>query len=196
MTGLLGMATKYAEALLSVRFRVVDEHGEMSGGPMYFLSRGISARWLGRALGAAFALFAAIAAFGIGNGVQSQEVANTLRTTAGVEPLVTTSVLAVLVAAVILGGIRSIARFVGVLVPAMLVLYMGGALAVLFLNLEHIPRAFAQVDHLRIQRKRAGWRSARRLRRRRDPVRLRPRHLLQRERIGLCRHRGRRRRDA
>jgi AGCS family alanine or glycine:cation symporter len=104
VTGLLGMATKYAEALLSVRFRVVDEHGQMSGGPMYFLSRGISARGLGRLLGGAFALFAAIAAFGIGNGVQSQEVANTLRTTAGVEPLLTTSALAILVAAVILGA--------------------------------------------------------------------------------------------
>jgi AGCS family alanine or glycine:cation symporter len=145
VTGLLGMATKYAEALLSVRFRVVDERGQMSGGPMYFLSRGISVRWLGRALGAAFALFAAVAAFGIGNGVQSQEVANTLKTTAGVEPLVTTVALAVLVAAVILGGIRSIARFVGFLVPAMLVFYMGGALAVLFLNAEHIPRALAHV---------------------------------------------------
>jgi len=91
------------------------------------------------------ALFAAIAAFGIGNGVQSQEVANTLRTTAGVDPLISTTLLAVLVAAVILGGIRSIARFVGVLVPAMLVLYMGEALVVLFLNVEQIPRALAQV---------------------------------------------------
>lgn len=145
ITGLLGMATKYAEALLSVRFRVTDEHGKMSGGPMYFLSRGIGARGLGRGLGAAFALFAAIAAFGIGNGVQSQEVANTLQTSAGVDPMLTTTVLAVLVAAVILGGIRSIARFVGVLVPAMLVFYMGGALAVLFVNAELIPRALATV---------------------------------------------------
>jgi AGCS family alanine or glycine:cation symporter len=145
VTGLLGMATKYAEALLSVRYRVVDEHGEMAGGPMYFLSRGLPFRRLGRALGIAFALFAAIAAFGIGNGVQSQEVANTLRTTAGVAPLLTTSVLALLVAAVILGGIHSIARFAGVLVPAMLVLYTAGAIAVLVINVELIPRALVQV---------------------------------------------------
>jgi AGCS family alanine or glycine:cation symporter len=110
VTGLLGMATKYSEALLSVRYREVDERGHMSGGPMYFLARGIPHRRLGRGLAAAFALFAAVAAFGIGNGVQSQEVATTLRTSFGFDPFLTTVVLAILVGLVILGGIRSIAR--------------------------------------------------------------------------------------
>ncbi|MGZ8709720.1 MAG: alanine:cation symporter family protein, partial [Thermoanaerobaculia bacterium] len=70
MTGLVGMATKYSEALLSVKYRVVDDHGEQAGGPMYYLSRGLENKTLGRFLGGAFALMAAIAAFGIGNMVQ------------------------------------------------------------------------------------------------------------------------------
>jgi AGCS family alanine or glycine:cation symporter len=145
MTGLVGMATKYAEALLSVRYRVTDEHGHMSGGPMYFLSRGLPQLGLGSGLGAAFALFAAVAAFGIGNGVQSQEVGRALEATFGFEPLVTHCVLAALVAAVTLGGVRSIGRFASVLVPAMVAVYTLGALAILVLNASEIPRALGAV---------------------------------------------------
>jgi AGCS family alanine or glycine:cation symporter len=145
VTGALGMATKYSEALLSVRYREVDSRGHMSGGPMYFLARGIPNRRLGRALGAAFALFAAVAAFGIGNGVQSQEVATTLHTSFGFQPLATTACLATLVALVILGGVRSIARFASAIVPSMIVFYMIGAAAVLVIQYDQIPRAFALV---------------------------------------------------
>jgi AGCS family alanine or glycine:cation symporter len=145
VTGALGMATKYSEALLSVRYREVDARGHMSGGPMYFLARGIPNARLGRALAGAFALFAAIAAFGIGNGVQSQEVATTLHTSFGFPPLATTICLAALVALVILGGIRSIARFASAIVPSMIVFYMLGAAAVLVIQFGQIPRAFALV---------------------------------------------------
>jgi AGCS family alanine or glycine:cation symporter len=145
ITGLLGMATKYAEALLSVRYRAVDERGEMAGGPMYFLARGIGSRTLGRTLAAAFAIFAALAAFGIGNGVQSEEVGNALRVTFGLPPRATQAALAILVAAVTIGGIRSIGRFSGFLVPVMVVVYMAGAGAVLILNAAYIPRAFEAV---------------------------------------------------
>ena len=144
VTGLVGMATKYAEALLSVRFRETDEHGHMSGGPMYFLSNGLRDRG-GRGLGVAFALFAALAAFGIGNGVQSREVGKALHATFGADPTATQAVLAVLVAAVILGGIRSIARLASVLVPFMAVLYMAGAAVILVINVAAIPQAFAAV---------------------------------------------------
>jgi AGCS family alanine or glycine:cation symporter len=144
ITGLLGMATKYSEALLSVRYREVDENGHMSGGPMYFLSRGIPNRF-GAFLGGAFALFAAIAAFGIGNGVQSQEVATALEATFGFDPLATMIGLALLVALVILGGIRAIARFASALVPTMVVFYLIGAVVVLALNVEQIPRALGLV---------------------------------------------------
>ena len=145
ITGFLGMATKYAEALLSVRYREVDARGQMSGGPMYFLARAIPNARLGRTLAAAFALFAAVAAFGIGNGVQSLEVATTLESSFGFEPLATTSTLAILVALVIVGGVRSIARFASLIVPAMIVFYMAGAVAVLIVNHDQILRAIAWV---------------------------------------------------
>jgi AGCS family alanine or glycine:cation symporter len=145
MTGLVGMATKYAEALLSVRYRETDANGRMSGGPMYFLARGVRHRGLGRVLGAAFALFAAIAAFGIGNGVQSVEVGKALGATFAVNPRLTQGVLAVLVAAVTLGGIRSIARVTSLLVPLMIVFYMGAGTFVLVLNAAWIPEALASV---------------------------------------------------
>lgn len=145
MTGLVGMATKYAEALLSVHYRVHDEDGQICGGPMYFLSRGIPNRRLGRALGAAFALFAAIAAFGIGNGVQSQEVGKAVHHGFGVEPVLTQTVLALLVAAVTLGGIRSIARVASLLVPLMIALYMGGGVLALIANAAWIPAALEAV---------------------------------------------------
>ncbi len=144
MTGLVGMATKYAEALLSVRYRVRDEQGRFCGGPMYFLSRAIPNRF-GRGLGAAFALFAAIAAFGIGNGVQSQEVGKAVRAAAGIDPVVTQTLLALLVAAVTIGGIRSIARVSSLLVPLMIVLYLTGGTIALVLNAAFIPAALEAV---------------------------------------------------
>ena len=145
ITGLVGMATKYSEAVLGVRFRVTDARGEQSGGPMYYLERGI--RWpaLGKALAVVFAVAAAVAAFGIGNGVQSQAVADAINQSFGVPHWTTGLVVAGLVAAVILGGIRSIGRFTGVFVPIMVVLYMAGAGLIILLNIENVPEAFAQV---------------------------------------------------
>ncbi|MEE8550848.1 MAG: alanine:cation symporter family protein, partial [Gemmatimonadota bacterium] len=118
MTGLVGMATKYSEALLSVRYRVTDERGEQSGGPMYYLQRGVGGPF-GRVLGVLFAVFAAVAAFGIGNMVQSNAVSNAVVNSTfdlvgvTVHPGVIGLILAVLVALVILGGIKSIGRFAG-----------------------------------------------------------------------------------
>jgi AGCS family alanine or glycine:cation symporter len=144
MTGLVGMATKYAEAVLGVRYRVVDDRGEMAGGPMYYLSRGIGGG-VGRFLGALFALFAAIAAFGIGNMVQSNSVADALQSSFGVEPLWTGLVLAVLAGLVILGGIKSIGRFTGLFVPVMIIFYMLGALVVLVINWRGLDDIFVYV---------------------------------------------------
>ncbi|MDZ7269649.1 MAG: sodium:alanine symporter family protein [candidate division KSB1 bacterium] len=139
ITGLFGMATKYAEAVLAVKYRVVDENGMMSGGPMYYLSRGLKNPRLGKFLGMLFALFAAIAAFGIGNMVQSNSVADAMHSSFGVPHAATGIVLAVATALVILGGIRSIARTASVLVPVMIVLYMLGGLLVLLINWRGIP---------------------------------------------------------
>jgi len=144
MTGLVGMATKYSEAVLGVRYRETDDRGEMSGGPMYYLKHGISGR-LGRVLAFLFALFASVAAFGIGNGVQSQAVADALNRSFSIPHWLTGVVVATLVAVVILGGIKSIGRFTGVFVPMMIVLYMAGAGLVILLNLEGVPEAFRLV---------------------------------------------------
>lgn len=144
ITGLVGMATKFAEAVLGVKYRVIDERGEMSGGPAYYLSRGIESGF-GRFLGGLFALFAAIAAFGIGNMVQSNSVADALQSSFGVPPLWTGLVIAVLAGMVILGGIKSIGRFTGFFVPLMIVFYMLGAIVVLILNIGGIPSIFTYV---------------------------------------------------
>ena len=145
ITGLLGMATKYCEALLSVKFRITDHRGEQAGGPMYYLSRGIAHRHLGRALGAAFALFTAVAAFGIGNMVQANAVADAVNGAFGVPDWQSGGVLAVALALVVLGGIRSIGRVTGVLVPVMIVLYLTSAGAVWVLSFDRIAAAFALV---------------------------------------------------
>ncbi|HUG39703.1 MAG TPA: sodium:alanine symporter family protein [Longimicrobiales bacterium] len=133
ITALFGMATKYAEALLGVHYREVDERGDMAGGPMYYLSRGVGGR-VGRFLGGAFALFTAIAAFGIGCMVQSNSVADALRSSFAIPPLATGVVIATLAGLVILGGIRSIGRVAGTFVPIMIAFYMAGGLIVLAIN--------------------------------------------------------------
>ncbi|NOY06009.1 MAG: sodium:alanine symporter family protein [Chlorobi bacterium] len=141
VTGLVGMATKYSEALLGVKYRVVDENGAMSGGPMYYIARGLGWKWMG----AVFAVFASIAAFGIGNMVQSNSVADAVNASFGVPAWFTGVILAVATALVILGGIKSIGRVTGFLVPFMIVAYMLAAIVVTILNYEGIPRIFTLV---------------------------------------------------
>jgi len=135
MTGLVGMATKYAEALLGVKYREVDSRGTMCGGPMYYIAKGLGWRWLG----ALFAFFAAAAAFGIGNMVQSNSVADAVDASFGVPPWITGLILTAATALVILGGIRSIARATSYLVPLMIGLYLTAAIVVTLINYEGIP---------------------------------------------------------
>ncbi|MGD9214046.1 MAG: sodium:alanine symporter family protein [Desulfobacteraceae bacterium] len=141
ITGLVGMATKYGEAVLAVKYRTSDEAGTMSGGPMYYIANGLGWKWLGLM----FAIFASIAAFGIGNMVQSNSVADAVQATFHVPTYVTGIVLMVLTALVILGGIKSIGKVTGVVVPIMIIFYMGGALLVLLLNIGAIPKAIMLV---------------------------------------------------
>jgi len=145
MTGLVGMATKFSEALLSVKFRVTDERGEQCGGPMYYLANGIRWRGLGKTLGWLFALFAVCASFGIGNMVQSNSVAHALNTSFRLPVWATGLILAVAAGLVILGGIKSIGRFTGVFVPVMIVAYMLGSGLVLVLFARQIPAALGLV---------------------------------------------------
>ena len=142
-TALVGMATKYAEAVCAVKYREVDELGNHVGGPMYYIKNGLSKKWLW--LGPAFAGFGAIAGFGIGNTVQANSVADVLNSSYGIPAWVTGVVLLVLVAAVILGGIKRIAQVAGKLVPFMAVAYMLGGLVVLGINVAEIPAAFGLI---------------------------------------------------
>ena len=145
MTGLVGMATKFSEALLSVKFRVTDERGEQCGGPMYYLANGIRWRGLGKTLGWLFALFAVFASFGIGNMVQSNSVAHALHTSFQLPVWATGLILAIAAGLVILGGIKSIGRFTGIFVPVMIAAYMLGSGLVLILFAREIPAALGLV---------------------------------------------------
>jgi AGCS family alanine or glycine:cation symporter len=141
VTGLFGMATKYSEALLAIKYREVDEFGTMSGGPMYYISKGLGWKWLGTL----FAIFAFIAAFGIGNMVQSNSVADGVNASMGIPNWITGIILATFTALVVLGGIKSIARVTQVLVPFMIIIYMGGALVILFAKISVIPQIFVLI---------------------------------------------------
>ncbi len=140
MTGLVGMATKYAEAVLAVKYREKGEHG-MRGGPMYYLAKGAGLPKLGWL----FALFTALATFGIGNMTQANAVATIFQSTFHVEPWLTGTILMLLTGLVILGGIKSIARFTSFLVPFMIVGYTGASLLVLAINAGEIPHALALI---------------------------------------------------
>lgn len=140
MTGLVGMATKYAEAVLAVKYREKGPHG-MRGGPMYYLANGAGLPWLGTL----FAIFTACAAFGIGNMTQANATAKIFESTFQIAPLTTGWVLMILTGLVILGGIRSIGKFTSYLVPFMIVGYVATALLVLAMNAEKIPHAFSLI---------------------------------------------------
>ncbi len=135
LTGVFGIATKYSEALLSVKYRVTNERGQIAGGPMYVLERGMNQKWLG----VLFAVFTAIAAFGIGNTVQANSIASLMENSFSISPWLTGSVLTVLTALVILGGIRSIARVCGALVPFMALAYMAGCVILLCMKASTLP---------------------------------------------------------
>ncbi len=138
-TALVGMATKYAEAVLAVRYREVDEQGNHVGGPMYYIKNGMGKKWAW--LGAVFAIFGGIAGFGIGNTVQANSVADALHTTFAVPTWVTGVILMILVGAVILGGIKRIGHVATALVPFMAVSYVIVGLIVLLINVAEIPAA-------------------------------------------------------
>jgi len=140
-TALVGMATKYAEAVCAVRYREVDELGNHVGGPMYYIKNGLAAKW--HWLAPAFAIFGAIAGFGIGNTVQANSVASVINDTFGVSTMVSGIVMLALTAAVILGGIQRIGAVAGKLVPFMAIAYIGCGLIVLILNIGEIPGAIA-----------------------------------------------------
>ncbi|KAA0920004.1 sodium:alanine symporter family protein [Dietzia sp. ANT_WB102] len=151
ITALVGMASKYSEAFLGVRYRVTDARGEKSGGPQYYLHRGLAEVFgrtggrIGLVLSILFAVFAVLASFGIGNMTQANAVATQLDNSFGVSHAATGIVLFVCTGAVLLGGIKAIGRVTAGFVPLMILLYILGGLAVLVANSEQIPAAFGQI---------------------------------------------------
>ncbi|MBT8112597.1 MAG: sodium:alanine symporter family protein [Gammaproteobacteria bacterium] len=143
ITALFGMATKYGEAVLAVKYREVDSRGKRQGGPMYYIKNGLGDNW--KWLGFLFALFGTIAAFGIGNMVQSNSVADALQSNFNVNPMITGIVLAILVGLVIIGGVKRIGEVAGKLVPIMAIAYIAGSLLVIFANFGQVGNAFSLI---------------------------------------------------
>ncbi len=141
MTALFGMATKYGEGVLAVKFRVKNEKGEMSGGPMYYIERGLKWKWLALI----FALFGTLASFGIGSSVQSNTVALTVQNSLGIETWMTGIIITAFSALVILGGIKSISKASSVIVPIMAIGYVAGGLMIILTNLELVIPALKMI---------------------------------------------------
>ena len=143
ITALVGMATKYSEALLAVKYREVDERGHYVGGPMYYIKNGLGDSW--KWLGIAFALFGMIAAFGIGNMVQANSVADAMSSAFDIPDWVTGGVMVILTAVVILGGIKRIGVVAAKLVPFMALAYIAGALWIILAHLADVPAALSTI---------------------------------------------------
>ena len=143
VTALVGMATKYGEAVLAVKYRETDDDGQYVGGPMYYIKNGLGAGWGWLAF--LFALFGTIAAFGIGNMVQSNSVAAAMYSNFQVEHHLTGGIIAVLTALVILGGIKRLGIIAGKLVPFMALIYIAGSLLIIISNFSEVPTALAMI---------------------------------------------------
>lgn len=141
ITGVLGIATKYSEGLLAIKYRVKTEDGTMIGGPMYALERGLKMKWLA----VLFSVFTAIAAFGIGNTVQSNSIALLLNETYSISPITTGIVVSISTALVILFGIKGIARVCSRLVPLMAIFYVLGCLVILYFNSPYLKESFSLI---------------------------------------------------
>ena len=141
LTGVFGIATKYSESLIAVKYRVKTKDGRMQGGAMYALERGLNMKWLGLL----FAFFGAFASFGIGCATQVNAIATVCKENIGVPPLVVGIVVAILTALVIFGGIKSIARVCEKLVPFMAVFYVIGCIIILGINFDFILPALQKI---------------------------------------------------
>lgn len=141
ITGVLGIATKYSEGLLAIKYREKTEDGTMIGGPMFALEKGLKMKWLA----ILFCVFTAVAAFGIGNTVQSNAIALLLNETYSISPFTTGIVVSIATALVILFGIKGIARVCGTLVPFMAIFYVLGCLVILYVNAPYLKETFALI---------------------------------------------------
>ena len=143
VSAFFGMCTKYAEIALAVKYRETDEKGQHRGGPMYYIEKGLGAKW--KPLAIVFAVLSGIASFGIGNIAQSTEIAGTMSSLLHVDPLITGVILAAVVAVVILGGIQRIGQVTSLMVPFMAAFYVLAGLSVLILRIAAIPAALYSI---------------------------------------------------
>lgn len=141
LTGVFGISTKYAEALLSVKYRVKTSDGTMLGGPMYALENGLNMKWLA----VIFSLFTAVAAFGAGNMVQSNSISSMMKDTFNVSPYITGVLMAAITAVVVLGGVKAIANVCEKLVPFMAIFYVAGCVIILVMNAAYVGPALALI---------------------------------------------------
>lgn len=141
LTGVFGIATKYAEGLLAVKYRVKTADGRMLGGPMYAIEKGLGWKWLA----VLFAVFTGLASFGIGSTVQANAISTMLHSTWGIEPYITGAIVTLLTAAVVIGGVKSISRVCGMLVPLMAAFYIIGCIYIMCVNIHYILPALSLI---------------------------------------------------
>ena len=151
LSGIFGIATKYSESLIAVKYRVKKKDGRMQGGAMYALSRGLKWQPLGKILGLIFAVFAGFASFGIGCATQVNAIANVVQANVGFPKQIIGIIIAVLTALVIFGGIKSISRVCEKLVPFMAIFYVLGCLIILCINYDYIIPAITTICRLAFQ---------------------------------------------
>lgn len=152
LTGVFGIATKYSEGLLAIKYRVKTSDGTMLGGPMYALERGLNAKWLA----ILFSIFTAVAAFGIGNAVQANSISMLVKETYHISPWISGAVIAFFTALVILFGIKGIAGVSGKLVPFMAIFYIAGCFVILGINWEYLGASFKLIFESAFTTKAAG----------------------------------------
>ena len=152
LTGVFGISTKYAEGLLAVKYRVKTKRGQMIGGPMYALEKGVGWKWLA----VLFAIFATLASFGIGSTVQANAISTLVENQYNVSPYITGLVVTALGAAVIVGGVKSIAKVCGMLVPFMAIFYVLGCIYILFVNHAYLLPALQVIFDSAFTTKAAG----------------------------------------
>ena len=152
LTGVFGISTKYAEGLLAVKYRVKTKRGQMIGGPMYALEKGLGWKWLA----VLFAIFATLASFGIGSTVQANAISTLVENQYNVSPYITGLVVTALGAAVIVGGVKSIAKVCGMLVPFMAIFYVLGCISILFVNHAYLLPALQVIFDSAFTTKAAG----------------------------------------
>lgn len=145
ISALFGLSTKYAESVLAVKYREKNSAGEMVGGPMYALKNGFKNKRAGMLLAVLFSLFAIFASFGIGNVTQANSISSAIRASFGVKEWITGIAIVILCFMVLLGGIKSIGRVCGVVVPIMAILYIAAAVTIIVMNAKNLPEGIKEI---------------------------------------------------